>query len=226
MKENSYKVKEGVYEDPTCYKCNCRNHCSIGRPNKDLETCPITVSPDVQERAIKLYHTDEFIKKSNYAATIVKEYGSMPRLKDTIEYARRMGFEKLGIASCAAYQKETVKTAEILSKYGFNVSSVCCPTGVNKKLDGEIPEDLKAYYNEGYNLDCISCNPVAQALLLSKAKTDMNIVIGLCIGHDVTFNYLSEAPVTTLIVKDRVNRNNPAATLSNRHGDYSFSIDL
>ncbi len=40
------------------------------------------------------------------------------------------------------------------------------------------------------------------------------IIIGLYTGHDVTFTYLSEAPVTTLIAKDRFLRHNPAATLT------------
>ncbi|GAH06508.1 unnamed protein product, partial [marine sediment metagenome] len=55
------------------------------------------------------------------------------------------------------------------------------------------------------------CMP--RQLLLNNAKTDLNFIIGLCIGHDITFTYLSEAPVTTLIAKDRLIRHNPAATL-------------
>ena len=226
MNEKTDKIDREIQKDPTCYKCNCRNHCLIGRPNKELENCPIRVSPEIQKEAIEMYETDEFIKKSNFIATIVKNYGSFPRLKDTIEYARGMGFKKLGIASCAAFQEETEMTAEILIKYGFEISSVCCPTGVNKKLDVEIPEEFKPYSKRGFDLDCITCNPVAQALLLNKTKTDMNIVIGLCIGHDVTFTHLSEAPVTTLIAKDRTNRHNPAGTLASHHGNFSFSIDL
>lgn len=226
MNENSNNTDKEILKDPTCYKCNSRNHCSVGSPNKELENCPIKVSPEIQKKAIELYQTDEFIKKSNFVATIVKDYGSMPRLKDTIEYAGGMGFKKLGIASCAALQKETEKTAEILNKYGFEVSSVCCQTGVNKKLDVEIPEEFKSFTKIGYNLECITCNPAAQALLLNKVNTDLNIVIGLCIGHDVTFTYLSKAPVTTLIVKDRVKPHNPAATLTSHHGNYSFSTNL
>lgn len=214
MNEKSENLDKKILKDPTCYKCDCSTHCSIGTPNKELENCPTNMSPEIQKKAIKLYETDEFIRKSNFAATIAKYQGSVPRLKDTIEYAKRMEFKKIGIASCAALQKETKITVKALHKYGFEVSSVCCPTGVKKKIEIDIPKEFKSYLGKGYNLDTITCNPVAQALLLNKAKTDLNIIIGLCIGHDVTFTYLSEAPVTTLIAKDRFFRHNPAATLT------------
>ena len=199
--------------DPTCNKCNCSSHCSIGIPNKELENCPITSSPDIQRKAIKMYETDEFIKRANIISTIVKEQKSMPRLKDAIEFAKGMGYRKIGIASCAALQNETKITVEKLTQYGFEVSSVCCQTGGDKKIDVKAPKDLAIPTINEYHLDYVTCNPVAQALLLNNAKTDLNFIIGLCIGHDITFTYLSEAPVTTLIAKDRLIRHNPAATL-------------
>jgi uncharacterized metal-binding protein len=57
------------------------------------------------------------------------------------------------------------------------------------------------------------CNPVLQAQLLNAQKTDLNVVVGLCVGHDSLFMKHSEAPVTTLITKDRVLGHNPAAAL-------------
>ncbi len=202
---------EKIREDPTCDKCDCSDHCAIGRPSRELENCPIKTSPDIQKEAIDLYETDEFIKRSNIAATIAKFHGVEPRLKDTIEYAKAMGFKKLGIAYCGGLQIETKKTTEILHHYGFEVSSVCCPTGVNKKINVEMPEEFKQYSKTYF--DHVSCNPVAQALLLNQSKTDMNLIIGLCVGHDVTFTHLSEAPVITLIAKDRLIRHNPSKSL-------------
>lgn len=57
------------------------------------------------------------------------------------------------------------------------------------------------------------CNPILQARLLNEAKTDLNVVIGLCVGHDSLFYKYSDAYVTTLVTKDRVTGNNPAAAL-------------
>ena len=48
---------------------------------------------------------------------------------------------------------------------------------------------------------------------LQPRGTDMNIIVGLCVGHDMLFNKHSQAPVTTLIVKDRVTGHNPIAVL-------------
>ena len=56
-------------------------------------------------------------------------------------------------------------------------------------------------------------NPIAQAKILNRAKSDMNIIVGLCVGHDMLFAKYSKAPVTTLVVKDRVTNHNPAAVL-------------
>jgi uncharacterized metal-binding protein len=52
-----------------------------------------------------------------------------------------------------------------------------------------------------------------QAKLLNEQKTDLNVIVGLCVGHDSLFIKYSDAPVTTLITKDRVLGHNPAAAL-------------
>ncbi|HHE07716.1 MAG TPA: DUF1847 domain-containing protein, partial [Chlorobaculum parvum] len=57
------------------------------------------------------------------------------------------------------------------------------------------------------------CNPVLQARLMNEHGTGLNVIIGLCVGHDSLFTKHSDAPVTTLIVKDRVLGHNPAAAL-------------
>jgi len=49
--------------------------------------------------------------------------------------------------------------------------------------------------------------------ICNRLETDMNIIVGLCVGHDMLFNRHSKAPVTTLIVKDRVTGHNPIAVL-------------
>ena len=60
-----------------------------------------------------------------------------------------------------------------------------------------------------------------QAKILNKEKTDMNIVMGLCVGHDSLFYKYSEALVTTLVAKDRVMGHNPAAALYTSESYYS-----
>ncbi|MFW9784369.1 MAG: DUF1847 domain-containing protein [Candidatus Heimdallarchaeota archaeon] len=213
---------------PTCFKCDSLNQCTIGKPNKELKNCPMKVSPEITKQAMELYRMDEFIKKSTNIASIVEAKGYMhwPRLKDTIEYAKGMGFKKIGLASCVALQKETEKTADILLKYGFEVCSVCCKTGAINKLEVGIPKEYFTISKTGYPIGFVSCNPVAQALILNKFKTDLNLIVGLCVGHDVTFTRLSDAPVTTFIAKDRANPHNPATVLYTHYGNTFFSADL
>lgn len=226
--EISINNNKGFEMEPTCHKCNSINYCILGKPNKNMQNCPMIMSPEIEREAIDLYKTNEFIKKTTRIASIVEASGYIhwPRLKDTIEFARRMGFKKLGLAFCIGLRKEAGRTAEILNKYGFEVCSVCCKTGGVKKTELEVPEEFTMFSKTGYPIGFISCNPIAQALLLNKAKTDMNIIIGLCVGHDITFTQLSNAPVTTLIAKDRSHPHNPAAILYSHYGDSYFSNDL
>ena len=38
-------------------------------------------------------------------------------------------------------------------------------------------------------------------------------ILGLCVGHDSLFYRYSQAPVTTLVAKDRATGNNPVAAI-------------
>lgn len=67
-----------------------------------------------------------------------------------------------------------------------------------------------------------TCNPIAQAEILNREQTELNYIVGLCMGHDILFTRYSEAPVSTLIVKDRMTGNNPAAALYGYHARKSL----
>ncbi len=113
------------------------------------------------------------------------------RVQEIIEYAKHTGLKTIGIANCVSFNKEADKLEEILVGEGFSVSKVNC------KL-GKVPfNDLVPGYSG------ISCNPAGQAKFLEENNTQLNIMMGLCLGHDLIFNTKSKAPVTPLIVKDR-----------------------
>lgn len=57
------------------------------------------------------------------------------------------------------------------------------------------------------------CNPILQAKLLNKQKVDLNVVVGLCVGHDSLFYKYANGLSTTLITKDRVLAHNPVGAL-------------
>jgi uncharacterized metal-binding protein len=52
-----------------------------------------------------------------------------------------------------------------------------------------------------------------QAEVLNREKTDLNVMVGLCLGHDILFINNSKADVTPMVVKDRVTGHNPIAAL-------------
>jgi uncharacterized metal-binding protein len=127
------------------------------------------------------------------------------RLEELILYAKGMGYEKLGVAFCIGMAKEAKIIHEILAR-DFDVSSVCCKVcGLGKDIYG-----LEQLRGDGFEA---TCNPIGQALVLNQVKTNMNIILGLCIGHDILFTQHSEAPVTTLVVKDRVLAHNPLGAI-------------
>jgi len=131
------------------------------------------------------------------------------RVEDTVAFAKLMGFRRIGMATCIGLLDETNRLARILEAQDFTPISVCCKTGSIDKLELGLSEKEKVRPGTFES----ACNPVAQAKLLNAARTDMNVIVGLCVGHDMLFTKYSEAPVTTIVVKDRVTGHNPVSVL-------------
>ena len=127
-------------------------------------------------------------------------------MKETILFAKRMGYHKIGIATCVALIRESRILAKMLRANGFEVYGVACKAGEIFKDTLDIPP-----HHQGPGP--VACNPVLQAQLLNQEGTDMNIVMGLCVGHDSLFYKHAKAVTTTLIVKDRVLIHNPVMAL-------------
>jgi uncharacterized metal-binding protein len=131
------------------------------------------------------------------------------RVEDTIAFAKLMGYTRIGIATCIGLLAEAEQLSAILKAQGFEPLSVCCKAGSIDKLELGLEESDKVRPGSFEP----ACNPLAQAEILNREKSDMNIILGLCVGHDMLFNQHSKAPVTTLVVKDRVTGHNPVAVL-------------
>ena len=113
------------------------------------------------------------------------------RVQEIINYARHIEIETIGIANCISFNKEAEVLEDILTSEGFKVAKVNCKYG--KVPFSELVPDYKG----------TSCNPAGQAKFLEENNTQLNIMMGLCLGHDMIFNAKSKAPVTPLVVKDR-----------------------
>ncbi|WP_224959120.1 DUF1847 domain-containing protein [Geomonas subterranea] len=131
------------------------------------------------------------------------------RVEDTIAFAKLMGYQRIGIATCIGLLDECERLVAILKAQGFTPFSVCCKAGSIDKKELGLAESDKVRPGTFEP----ACNPIAQAEICNGLDTDMNMIVGLCVGHDMLFNKYSKAPVTTLVVKDRVTGHNPAAVL-------------
>lgn len=183
--------------------------------------CPSTREAEIIDDSFQHYHGDDEDAKLAMVAARVEGlcYQPVPgsdavnarwtRIEDTVALAKLMGYRKIGIATCIGLLEETHRLCEILQAQGLEPQSVCCKAGSIDKLELGLQEDEKVRPGTFEP----ACNPIAQAKLLNQMKTDMNLIVGLCVGHDMLFNKYSEAPVSTLVVKDRVTGHNPAAVL-------------
>jgi uncharacterized metal-binding protein len=214
----------------SCAKCsavwqkNGTTNCWSGDPATAPArpgNCPSTSAGEVIDAAFREYTGDsEDARLARVAAKVEglcyqKVPGSTAvtarwtRVEDTIALARLMGWKKVGIATCIGLLYEAEQLTAILTAQGLEPLSVCCKAGSIDKLELGITEADKVRPGTFEP----ACNPIAQAELCNRHGTDMNIILGLCVGHDMLFAKHSQAPVTTLVVKDRVTGHNPVAVL-------------
>ena len=133
-----------------------------------------------------------------------------PRVEEVAQFAKKMGYKKLGVAFCGGLREEARILANILDNRGFDVVSVCCKAGAIPKERIGITEEQKIRGPGSFES---MCNPISQVEILNGEGTEFNIVVGLCVGHDSLFFKYAKAPTTVLIAKDRVFGHNPAAAL-------------
>ena len=179
--------------------------------------CPMSQDTDAVRAAREAYD-DEGTRKLALAAarTEADRYPLEPRLEEVMSFARRIGAKRLGIASCVGLIREARILQEIFEANGFQVESVCCKVGSIPKEEIGLADEEKIHPGQFEAL----CSPIGQAKLLNEAGTDLNVAVGLCVGHDSLLFRHSKAPVTVLVAKDRVTGHNPAAVLYTSHSYY------
>jgi len=133
----------------------------------------------------------------------------LTRIEEVCQFADRAGFHRLGLAFCAGLVDEAQSLDRIFTARGFQVVSAVCKVGAVAKEELGLDDGDKIRPGTFEPM----CNPIAQAELLNAAATDLNILLGLCVGHDALFLRHAEAPCTVLAVKDRVLGHNPLAAL-------------
>jgi uncharacterized metal-binding protein len=107
-------------------------------------------------------------------------------MREVLEFSRRMGYERIGVAFCTDTVTLAMAAGRYLSREGLEV--------IMSPRTGE-------------------CDPRGQAAHLAHAATDLNVICGMSVGHEVAFIRASEAPVTALVARDARLRHNPVAAL-------------
>jgi len=194
----------------------CRT--SDGRGAKNCPTLVQTEALAEANREYQLPETYEFAQKASiqeaacYANRDQQPYVLQPtktRIVEIYEFAEKMNYHRLGMAFCSGLAQEATVVEQILTGRGFEVVSVLCKAGRTPKETVGITDADKVQRGT----DEAMCNPIFQAQLLNRSRTELNILLGLCVGHDALFFKHAEAPTTVLAVKDRVTGHNPLAAI-------------
>lgn len=165
-----------------------RYACRAGRIDAAPDGCPMH-GPFPE---FDLLYASEDVRRLHLHATRVEGegYGRWPRIREVVEVATRMGYRRIGVAHGPETGREALLAAGWLEAAGLEVV---------------LPEHG-------------ACDPVGQAERFRSASTDLNVIVGMCVGHDALFVRHSSAPVTCLVVRDLRLRHNPAAALYTRTG--------
>jgi uncharacterized metal-binding protein len=216
-KKSQEEARCGACPVKDASKRRCRREDGAAPPD-----CPTAREPELAKKVLEdRYKKPAKIKKFAVNAARVERFGyrpcpdgaglapDTPRIVEVVNFARRMGYRKLGLIFCFGLRAEAAVVNQILEVNGFEVVSVCCKVGnipkselglsASDQLDPSGPEPM--------------CNPILQAELCNQAKVELNIMMGLCVGHDSLALQAAKAPVTVLAVKDRLMGNNPLAPI-------------
>lgn len=220
-------------DHPTCAACPydwslryCRNgkgkapaNCpSLRMRELAQHSCDVTVSDENREfaRLASVQEAEGYGGRDQGYASVKP---MKPRIVEVVEFARRMGYRRLGLAFCVGLRKEASVVREIFETNGFETVSVVCKAGaVPKSALGIGP---CAQVDPGSPHESM-CNPVFQAEALNASGAEFNVLLGLCVGHDSLFLKYAKAPCTVLAVKDRVLGHNPLAAVEQYDGYYRY----
>jgi uncharacterized metal-binding protein len=199
QRSNNFKQeKDGEVESRYAKNCDC-----IVCPDKQClegKTCNLASQLD-------FYEENNLMKQILDIAMDIslENERTLCRISELVYFALELDYKKIGVAYCIDLSEPAAILTQVMRRF-FDVFPVCCKIGGQKLTD-----PMETRYNK------IVCNPKGQAEILNKIGVDFNIIIGLCIGADCIFSQLSNAPVTTLFVKDRSLANNPIGAV---YSDY------
>lgn len=181
----------------SCSECNTHACMKCAELPDD---CTLQLAgPDAHDEAVAFYNAaDSNVVVRAAASTIAASMkGHWSRIRELVFFAREMGAKRIGIASCIALIPEAELLAQILRDEGFEAVCAICRIGSIRRSETGLQDESEEMGQK------LACNPYVQADVLNRAGTDFNVVLGLCVGHDMLFTKNSHAWVTTLASKDQ-----------------------
>lgn len=206
-----------------CAECQypVQERVCTSQGEKASKGCPTVGKKALVQKAKKEYQTkpvDEFARQASiqegecYSEREKRPYVMhpvKPRFIEIVEFAKKMGYKRLGLVFCLGLAREAAIANELLKSHGFEVISVACKAGGVPKEEIGVKEEEKIFVGNQESM----CNPIFQAMVVNEEGTEFNVLLGLCVGHDSLFFKYADAPTTVLAVKDRVTGHNPLAAL-------------
>lgn len=221
--------KQSPKSTTNCAACNVElfNRRCIHENGKPSAGCPTLTKKKMTDYVDAFYDDPNILEFLKQAALVESDGNNNPsgeikinptktRIEEIGDFAQKMGYKKLGLAFCVGLSQEAGIVNDILKHRGFDIVSVICKVGcVSKERIGVKKEEftLPKIGDLIPGASETMCNPIFQAEIMNAEKTDFNIVLGLCVGHDSVFFKHSNAYTTVLAVKDRVTGHNPLAAI-------------
>jgi uncharacterized metal-binding protein len=200
------------YDDPSCAYCpDTVRACREGdAESRGPGFCPSTVAQGTLADARAEYDDPLVRRVAQESARVESEgYCRWTRVEEICQFAKKMGYKKIGIATCISFVDLARTLSAILESHGFEVVSAACKNDNIPKESIGLRDDEKIRPGRHESL----CNPVSQAKLLNGSGCELNVVLGLCVGHDSLFYRYSDGLATALVTKDRVLAHNPIGAL-------------
>ena len=170
-------------------------------------TCPTLTHAELTKDASSYLEPERAeVMRAADATPFTAEKKKRNRVEELVHFAKSRKLERIGVAFCVSMTKEAQALDRVLTSEGLACELVCCRVGA---IDYDEIGLTKAHPERFAAI----CNPVAQAKLLNGAKVQLVVQLGLCLGHDLILQEESDAPVTTLVVKDRALDHNPITAL-------------
>lgn len=217
---------------PTCAVCPVEVPERVCRQEEGLApgNCPSTRSPEILQETLEILKDPAVMEFARQASIQEAEaYGGRdqgysnvrpikPRIQETIEFAQKMKFKRICLVFCIGMRKEAEIIHKIFSDNDFQTISVMCKAGAISKEEIGL---LREQQIDTENFEAM-CNPILQALTSNHHQADLNVLFGLCVGHDALFLKYAKGYSTVLASKDRLLAHNPLAAIYQYDSYYRY----